>query len=77
MEHVLALQFMNETRHHIQNFKALLKNTFDPYCETGLYNLRFYSHGQVIEDLDPLGLLELLSSLAYENSNAQRKQTHR
>lgn len=69
MEQELALQPFNGFRKRVQNFKALLMDTFDDYCKTGLYTLRFQPLDYVLESLGRFVCLELLSSSAHEHAN--------
>lgn len=58
-----VLQFMNTIKHRIQTFNPLLNNTFNSYCETGLYNAEVHLLDHVIENFDRFERLELLISL--------------
>lgn len=62
LRRVQALQALNSTEHHIQNFEELLNDTFDAFRGTGLYILKCHLYDSVTEDLDGFRCLELLSS---------------
>lgn len=76
MEDVQALRFLNTSQHRIQNLNASLKDTYDSYCETGLYTLKVHILHQVVENLDRFGCLELLSSSAYKNFNVHNERAY-
>lgn len=77
MEHEQELQFSNTFQHHIQKFKALMKEAFDDYCETNLYTTKLHLRDRVIDSLDRFGCFEMLSSLAYERFNIYMKGAYR
>lgn len=56
-------------RVEVQISNALVKETFDVHCETGLYKLNFLLVDQIGEGLDWFGGSELLSSSAFQRLN--------
>lgn len=77
MGQVLARKSSNTIQHHTRNFNALLKDPVDGFCKTGLYTLKSHLLGDVIEDLDWSGCLELLNSSAYERGSVHIRRAYR
>lgn len=71
---VIALQIFDKIQRRIQNFKAMLKDTYDVYRKSGLYTLKFHLLDYVIEYLNLFGCLELLNCSAYECFNVFMKR---
>lgn len=59
---VLALYYFSTAQHRSQNFKALLRDLFDAYGETGLFNLKVNLLDRLVEHLYYFGRSELLCS---------------
>lgn len=58
------------------NCKSFLNDTFNVYCETDLHALKFLLFYHVIEYLDLLGCLEVLSNSAYECCSTHIKRAY-
>lgn len=66
MAHIQTLQSLDTTHHRIQVTKTLLKEVLDAYRKIELYTMKFHLLDRLIDDLDNIGCLELLSSSPYE-----------
>lgn len=68
-------QFPNRIQHRIEKYRSFVKDTLDTYCTPGLHTLMFNLLDKVIEDLNRLGFLKLLSSLVSKPCNIHARRT--
>lgn len=77
MENVQMLQPLNNIHHCIRNFKILLKERLNFYCERGLYTAKANLLDHLIQHLYCLGCQEQLHNLVYERFNDYIKRAYR
>lgn len=66
---------------HLTRNIDILKKSFcevsNAYCKSGLYTLKFHLLDDLAEDVDRLGIFQLLDSSAFEQNNVHIRSAHR
>lgn len=77
MKYVQALQSLITTQLRTKRIKAFPKDTFNAFCETGVFTVKFHVLDHVIEDSVYSRCLKLLSSSAHKQFTAHMKCAYR
>lgn len=73
---VLAIDSLNVSRHRVQTFEALPKDTLEAQCKTSLATFKFRIMPPAIKALDRFRRLKMLRSTPYESFDMEIKEAY-